>query len=116
MTDSTESQTQIKSLSVLLRTNNNKKNEKISTSMKCSDIMDHMVPENPENAIFCNQEESKCLMMESMVLKKKFDDVFESTEGLQQGEEEVHGQGQEAAGVRCAPLGRQPVPRRMEQQ
>jgi hypothetical protein len=57
----------------------------VSTSHKCSEI-DKLVPEMlgvssaiMENVIFCHQEESSWPMSEGIVLKKKFDDVFEST-------------------------------------
>lgn len=92
---------EFKALDSVLRTTN-EKNEKVSISMKCSD-MDRLVPENlgvtaaiVENVMFCHQEESNWPMQvlhfplacgcklqydhqEAAVLKKKFDDVFEST-------------------------------------
>jgi hypothetical protein len=37
--------------------------------------------ESPENKIFCNQEESKCpLMMDRMVLRKKFYDLLAASQ------------------------------------
>lgn len=58
---------------------------KSSASMKCSEV-DRIIPENLgvsaaiiENVIFVHQEDSNWPMQEGMVLKKKFDDIFEST-------------------------------------
>ncbi len=58
---------------------------KSSTSMKCSEV-DRIIPENLgvsaailENVVFVHQEDSNWPMQEGMVLKKKFDDIFEST-------------------------------------
>jgi DNA repair protein RAD50 len=63
----------------------NANNEKVSSTQKCSDL-DRLVPEMLavtapilENVIFCHQEESSWPMQEGLVLKKKFDDIFEST-------------------------------------
>lgn len=73
-----------KALEGVLRTTN-EDGENVSISMKCSD-MDKLIPENLgvspailENVIFVHQEDSNWPMQEGMVLKKKFDDVFEST-------------------------------------
>lgn len=73
-----------KALEAVLRTTNSN-GEKVSLSMKCSD-MDRILPENlgvspaiVENVIFCHQEDANWPMQEGTVLKKKFDDVFEST-------------------------------------
>ena len=59
--------------------------DKVSLSLKCGD-MDKMIPEMLgvsaallDNVIFCHQEDSDWPMKEGMVLKKRFDDVFEST-------------------------------------
>lgn len=56
-----------------------------SISMKCTEV-DRIIPENLgvsaailENVIFVHQEDSNWPMQEGMVLKKKFDDIFEST-------------------------------------
>lgn len=56
-----------------------------SQSQKCADL-DRIVPEllgvSPailDNVIFCHQEENNWPMRESTELKKKFDDIFEST-------------------------------------
>ena len=75
---------EFKALEAVLRTTN-AQGEKASISMKCGDI-DRIIPENLgisaailENVIFVHQEDSNWPMMEGMVLKKKFDDVFEST-------------------------------------
>jgi DNA repair protein RAD50 len=73
-----------KALEGVLRTTD-ENGENVSISMKCSD-MDRLIPENLgvspaiiENVIFVHQEDSNWPMQEGMVLKKRFDDVFEST-------------------------------------
>ena len=78
------SKLEFKALDGVIRTMNDQ-NEKISMSQKCSDL-DKMIPEmlavSPailENVIFCHQEDSNWPMQEGATLKKKFDDVFEST-------------------------------------
>jgi DNA repair protein RAD50 len=75
---------EFKALDGVVRTTNDR-DEKVSTSHKCSEI-DKLVPEMlgvssaiMENVIFCHQEESSWPMSEGIILKKKFDDVFEST-------------------------------------
>jgi len=56
-----------------------------SLSMKCADLDKHIPlllgvqSSILENVIFCHQEESSWPMLEGAVLKKKFDDIFEST-------------------------------------
>lgn len=59
--------------------------KKSSISMKCGEV-DRIIPENLgvssailENVIFVHQEDSNWPMQEGMVLKKRFDDIFEST-------------------------------------
>jgi len=59
--------------------------DKVSLSCKCGD-MDKNIPEMfgvsaalMDNVIFCHQEDSDWPMKEGIVLKKRFDDVFEST-------------------------------------
>lgn len=59
--------------------------QRSSISMKCSEV-DRVIPENLgvsgamlENVIFVHQEDCNWPMQESSVLKKKFDDIFEST-------------------------------------
>jgi DNA repair protein RAD50 len=59
--------------------------DKVSMSVKCSEL-DKQIPELlgvsaaiMENVIFLHQEDSNWPMSEGAVLKKKFDDVFEST-------------------------------------
>jgi DNA repair protein RAD50 len=60
-------------------------NQSISTSHKCTELDKHvpdMLGVSPailENVIFCHQEDSNWPMGEGIILKKKFDDVFEST-------------------------------------
>lgn len=75
---------EFKQLDSVMRTTN-QHGEKVSISMKCSDI-DRIIPENLgispailENVIFVHQEDSSWPMQESGTLKKKFDEVFEST-------------------------------------
>lgn len=73
-----------KSLDGTMKTTNNQ-GERVSTTMKCSDL-DRCVSESLgvtsailENVIFCHQEDSNWPMQEGMILKKKLDDIFEST-------------------------------------
>jgi DNA repair protein RAD50 len=75
---------EFKALDGVIKTTN-AQNEKVSSSQKCSDL-DKMIPEMLavsapilENVIFCHQEDSNWPMQEGLLLKKKFDDVFEST-------------------------------------
>jgi DNA repair exonuclease SbcCD ATPase subunit len=75
---------EFKAVDGVIKTTNNQ-NEKVSSSQKCTD-MDKIVPEMLavsapiiENVLFCHQEESNWPMQEGNILKKKFDDVFEST-------------------------------------
>eukprot|EP01041_Mallomonas_annulata_P001590 gene1590-3071_t len=63
----------------------NDKGEKVSISQKCTELDKH-VPEllgvsSPimENVIFCHQEENTWPLQDGAILKKKFDDIFEST-------------------------------------
>jgi DNA repair protein RAD50 len=79
-----KSKLEFKALDGVIRSTN-AQNEKVSSSQKCSDL-DRMIPEMLgvsapilENVIFCHQEESSWPMQEGLVLKKKFDDIFEST-------------------------------------
>ena len=75
---------EFKSLDGTLKTTTNT-NEKVSTSMKCSDldvVISNSLGVTPailENVIFCHQEESNWPMLEGITLKKKLDDIFEST-------------------------------------
>jgi len=59
--------------------------EEVSLSHKCSDLDKH-IPELLgvssailENVIFCHQEDSSWPLQEGALLKKKFDDIFDST-------------------------------------
>lgn len=79
-----KSKLEFKALDGVIKTTN-AQNEKVSLSHKCSDL-DKVVPELMsvsapilESVIFCHQEESNWPMQEGLVLKKKFDDIFEST-------------------------------------
>ena len=63
----------------------NDNGEVVSLSQKCSDLDKH-IPELLgvsgailENVIFCHQEDSSWPLQESALLKKKFDDIFDST-------------------------------------
>lgn len=64
---------------------NDKNGEKVSLTHKCSELDKH-VPDLlgvsraiMENVVFCHQEESNWPLQEGALLKKKFDDIFEST-------------------------------------
>ena len=75
---------EFKAMDGVIRTTN-ASNEKVSSSQKCSDL-DKLIPEMLavsaailDNVIFCHQEDSSWPMQEGLALKKKFDDIFEST-------------------------------------
>lgn len=75
---------EFKALEGVIRTTN-AQGDKVSSSQKCTDL-DKIVPEmlsvsSPilENVIFCHQEDSNWPMQEGLQLKKKIDEVFEST-------------------------------------
>lgn len=75
---------EFKTLDGVIRTTDENGN-KVSISHKCAEL-DREVPDllgvSPailENVIFCHQEESAWPLQESAILKKKFDDIFEST-------------------------------------
>lgn len=75
---------EFKALEGVIKTTNDQ-NEPVSLAHRCSE-MDQIIPENLgvssailENVIFVHQEESNWPLQEGAVLKKKFDDVFEST-------------------------------------
>jgi DNA repair protein RAD50 len=59
--------------------------EKVSLTQKCSELDAHipdllgMSPAIMDNVVFCHQEESNWPLGEGAALKKKFDDIFEST-------------------------------------
>lgn len=74
-----------KALDGVLRTNDPSTGERISMSHKCAEL-DKQIPalmgvSKPvlENVVFCHQEESSWPLNEGAVLKKKFDDIFDST-------------------------------------
>jgi DNA repair protein RAD50 len=76
---------EFKALDGTVRFMNPETNQQMSITNKCSDL-DKQVPEllkvSPailDNVIFCHQEESCWPLSEGAVLKKKFDDIFEST-------------------------------------
>jgi DNA repair protein RAD50 len=75
---------EFKALEGTIRTTNDR-GEPVSSSYKCMD-MDRLLPENLgvspailENVIFVHQEDSNWPIQESAVLKKKFDEIFDST-------------------------------------
>ena len=68
----------------VIRTLRAEDNQVVSCGYKCSEL-DRQVPELLgvsaavlDNVIFCHQEDSNWPLMEPLVLKKKFDDIFES--------------------------------------
>ncbi|CAM9975589.1 unnamed protein product, partial [Phaeothamnion confervicola] len=74
-----------KALDGVIRTKDDATGEKLSINHKCSEL-DKQVPNYigvsaaiMENVIFCHQEESSWPLQEGAVVKKKFDDIFESS-------------------------------------
>eukprot|EP00941_MAST-03F_sp_MAST-3F-sp1_P000454 g454.t1 len=74
-----------KALDAVLQSRDAKTNEKVSLSHRCSEV-DTLVPELLgvskavlDNVIFCHQEESNWPLKEGSDLKKRFDDIFESS-------------------------------------
>jgi len=74
-----------KALDGVLRTTNPDTGERISMSHKCSE-MDRQLPlllgvTSPilEHVVFCHQEDSSWPLQQSSDVKKKFDDIFDST-------------------------------------
>jgi DNA repair protein RAD50 len=79
-----KTKTEYKALDAVLRTTS-KNGERVSIPIKCAEL-DKVIPMNLgvssavlESVIFCHQEESTWPMQEPTVVKKKFDDIFEST-------------------------------------
>ena len=75
---------EFKALDSVLKTVNDEQ-KTVSTSMKCSEL-DRQIPDLIgvsgavlENVIFCHQEESDWPMQDGATVKKKFDDIFDST-------------------------------------
>lgn len=75
---------EFKTLDGAIRTSN-EHGERISLSHKCSELDKH-IPDIigvssaiMENVIFCHQEDSNWPLQEGATLKKKFDDIFESS-------------------------------------
>ena len=75
---------QFKALDGVLRSTN-KEGEKSSLSHKCSEL-DRQIPSligvsKPilEHVVFCHQEDSSWPLQEGAVLKKRFDEIFDST-------------------------------------
>jgi DNA repair protein RAD50 len=74
-----------KALDGILRTTDANTGERLSLSHKCSEL-DRQIPmllgvSKPilEHVVFCHQEDSSWPLMEGAVLKKRFDDIFDST-------------------------------------
>jgi DNA repair protein RAD50 len=74
-----------KALDGILRTTDPRTGERISMSHKCTEL-DRQIPmllgvSKPilEHVVFCHQEDSSWPLMEGAVLKKRFDDIFDST-------------------------------------
>ena len=74
-----------KALDGILRTTDPETGERVSLSHKCSEL-DRQIPALMgiskailESVVFCHQEEASWPLQEGSVLKKKFDDIFEST-------------------------------------
>ena len=75
---------QFKQLDGTIRTNDENGN-KVALSHKCSEL-DRQIPQMLgvskailEHVVFCHQEDSSWPLMEGAVLKKRFDDIFDST-------------------------------------
>lgn len=73
-----------KALDGILRTTDERGNRQ-SLSHKCSEL-DRQIPQLLgvskavlEHVVFCHQEDSSWPLMEGAVLKKRFDDIFDST-------------------------------------
>lgn len=76
---------EFKALDGVVRMTDDRTGEKVSLTQKCSELDKH-VPDLlgvskaiMENVVFCHQEESNWPLQEGALLKKKFDDIFEST-------------------------------------
>ena len=74
-----------KALDGTIRTVNQETGERVTMSHKCSEL-DKNIPfflgvSKPilEHVIFCHQEDSSWPLQEGAVLKKRFDDIFDST-------------------------------------
>jgi DNA repair protein RAD50 len=74
-----------KALDGIIRTVNPDTGERVSLSHKCSEL-DRQIPalmgvSKPilEHVVFCHQEDSSWPLQEGAVLKKRFDDIFDST-------------------------------------
>jgi DNA repair protein RAD50 len=74
-----------KALDGILRTTHPETGERISMSHKCTEL-DRQIPTMLgvskailEHVVFCHQEESSWPLMEGAVLKKRFDEIFDST-------------------------------------
>lgn len=74
-----------KALDGILRTTHPESGERVSLSHKCSEL-DRQIPALLgvskailDHVIFCHQEESSWPLMDGATLKKRFDDIFDST-------------------------------------
>ena len=74
-----------KALDGIIRTTDPETGQRVSLSHKCTEL-DRQIPQlmgvsKPilEHVVFCHQEDSSWPLMEGAVLKKRFDDIFDST-------------------------------------
>mmetsp|Transcript_16487 Transcript_16487/g.39219 ORF Transcript_16487/g.39219 Transcript_16487/m.39219 type:complete len:1428 (+) Transcript_16487:133-4416(+) len=74
-----------KALDGIIRTTDPETGQRVSLSHKCTEL-DRQIPllmgvSKPilEHVVFCHQEDSSWPLMEGAVLKKRFDDIFDST-------------------------------------
>ena len=74
-----------KALDGILRTQDQNTGERVSMSHKCTEL-DRQIPALMgvskailEHVVFCHQEDSSWPLQEGAVLKKRFDEIFDST-------------------------------------
>jgi DNA repair protein RAD50 len=74
-----------KALDGIIRTTDPETGQRVSLSHKCTEL-DRQIPQlmgvsKPilEHVVFCHQEDSSWPLQEGAVLKKRFDDIFDST-------------------------------------
>ena len=74
-----------KALDGILRTQDQSTGERVSMSHKCTEL-DRQIPALMgvskailEHVVFCHQEDSSWPLQEGAVLKKRFDEIFDST-------------------------------------
>ena len=80
-----KSKASFKQLDGVIRTTDPESGKRVSLSHKCSEL-DKEVPKLLgvskailDNVVFCHQEDASWPLMEGAVLKKRFDDIFDST-------------------------------------